>query len=215
MNLPNALTTLRIALAPVTALLLLQPGADSRLIAMGVFLVAAFSDLADGALARRRGEITDFGKLWDPIADKLLLVATLIPFYVITRGDPQLARIPLFGSIGLWILLIFFGREIVVTWLRTRAARRGTVIAARRSGKYKAFSQNVFIGSMILWLAYRSAVVAGEGTGPLGSGWDAFHGWFTSISLLVAILLTVFSFFVYLKAFHATARGAGGRGAGG
>ena len=209
MNLPNALTTLRIVLAPVTALLLLQPGADSRLIAMGVFLVAALSDLADGALARRRGEITDFGKLWDPIADKLLLVATLIPFYVITQGDPQLARIPLFGNIGLWILMVFFGREIVVTWLRTRAAQRGTVLAARRSGKYKAFAQNVFIGSMILWLAYRSAVVSGERSVPLGPGWDAFHGWFTSISLLIAILLTVFSFFVYLRAFRSPVRGAG------
>jgi CDP-diacylglycerol--glycerol-3-phosphate 3-phosphatidyltransferase len=209
-NLPNALTTLRIALAPVTALLLLQPGAASRLVAMAVFLIAALSDLADGALARRRGEITDFGKLWDPIADKLLLVATLIPFYVITRGDPQLARIPLFGNIGLWILVIFFGREIVVTWLRTRAAQRGTVIAARRSGKYKAFAQNVFIGSMILWLAYRSAVVSGQGPVPPGPGWNAFHGWFTSISLFVAILLTVFSFFVYLRAFRAPARGAGG-----
>lgn len=209
MNLPNALTTLRIALAPVTALLLLQPDSGSRLIAMGVFLVAALSDLADGALARRRGEITDFGKLWDPIADKLLLVATLIPFYMITQGDPQLARIPVFGNIGLWILLIFFGREIVVTWLRTRAARRGMVIAARRSGKYKAFAQNVFIGSMILWLAYRSAVVSGESTAPFGAGWDAFHGWFTSLSLTIAILLTVFSFFVYLQAFRTPASGAG------
>lgn len=209
MNLPNALTTLRIALAPVTALLLLQPDARSRLIAMGVFLVAAFSDLADGALARRRGEVTDFGKLWDPIADKLLLVATLIPFYVVTQGDPRLARIPLFGNIGLWILLIFFGREIVVTWLRTRAASRGMVVAARRSGKYKAFAQNVFIGSMILWLAYRSALAAGEQAVPLGAGWDAFHGWFTSISLAIAILLTVFSFFVYLRAFRAPAGGAG------
>lgn len=210
MNLPNALTTLRIVLAPVAALLLLQPDARSRLIAMGVFLVAAFSDLADGALARRRGEITDFGKLWDPIADKLLLVATLIPFYVITQGDPRLARIPLFGNIGLWILAIFFGREIVVTWMRTRAAQRGTVVAARRSGKYKTFAQNVFIGSMILWLAYRSAVTSGEGSAPLGPGWDAFHGWFTSVSLLIAILLTVYSFFVYLNAFRAPARGSGG-----
>lgn len=209
MNLPNSLTTLRIALAPVTALLLLQPGAETRLIAMGVFLVAALSDLADGALARRRGEVTDFGKLWDPIADKLLLVATLIPFYVITQGNPQLARIPVFGNIGLWILLIFFGREIVVTWLRTRAASRGIVIAARRSGKYKAFAQNVFIGSMILWLAYRSAVASGEATAPLGAGWNAFHGWFTSISLLIAILLTVFSFFVYVQAFRTPAHGAG------
>lgn len=208
MNLPNALTTLRVLLAPVTALLLLEPSTGSRLLAMGVFLVAAFSDLADGAIARQRGEITDFGKLVDPIADKLLLVATLIPFYVVTQADPELGRIPLFGAIGLWVLIVFFGREIVITWLRTRAARRGTVVAARRSGKYKAFAQNVFIGSMILWLAYRTAVVTG-GDQPLGSGWEAFHGWFTTVSLAVAIFLTVYSFFVYLSAFRAPSGGAG------
>ena len=208
MNLPNAITTLRIVLAPVIAILLFQPSVGSRLVAMGVFLVAALSDLVDGALARQRGEITDFGKLVDPIADKLLLVATLVPFYVLTRGDPSLGRLPVFGAIGLWVLVVFFGREVIVTWLRTRAARRGVVVPALRSGKYKAFAQNVFIGSMILWLAYRTAVLS-SGELPLGSGWDAFHGWFTAVSLAVAILLTVYSFFVYVKAFRAPEAGAG------
>ena len=201
MNLPNAITTLRIVLAPVTAVLLLQPGARSRLVAMAVFLVAALSDLADGALARQRGEITDFGKLVDPIADKLLLAATLIPFYLLTRADPGLGEIPLYGTIGLWILFVFFGREIAITWLRTRAARRGIVVPAQKSGKYKAFAQNIFIGSMILWLAYRATVLAGDGSLPLGEGWDLFHGWFTAVSLTVALLLTIYSFFVYLRAF--------------
>lgn len=209
MNLPNAITTLRIVLAPVTAIFLMEPSADSRLVAMAIFLVAALSDLVDGALARQRGEITDFGKLVDPIADKLLLVATLVPFYLLTKADPELGDLPLFGAIGLWVLIVFFGREIVVTWMRTRAARRGTVVAARRSGKYKAFAQNVFIGSMILWLAYRTDVEARGGALPFGAGWDAFHGWFTAISLAVAITLTVYSFFVYVRAFRASSTGAG------
>lgn len=209
MNLPNAITTLRIVLAPVTALLLFQPSAGSRLLAMGVFLVAALSDLVDGALARQRGEITDFGKLVDPIADKLLLVATLLPFYFLTQADPELGQLPLFGGIGLWVLVVFFGREIAVTWLRTRAARRGTVVPAQKAGKYKAFSQNVFIGAMILWLAYRSAVAAGDDVSSLGSGWDSFHGWFTTISLIVALGLTVYSFFVYLRAFRPPAEQLG------
>ena len=209
MNLPNAITTLRIVLAPVTAILLFQPSAGSRLLAMGVFLVAALSDLVDGALARQRGEITDFGKLVDPIADKFLLVATLLPFYFLTRSDPELGQLPLFGGIGLWVLVVFFGREIAVTWLRTRAARRGTVVPAQRAGKYKAFSQNVFIGSMILWLAYRSAVLAGDEPASLGTGWEAFHGWFTTMSLIVALGLTVYSFFVYLRAFRLPAEQRG------
>lgn len=209
MNLPNAITTLRIVLAPVTAIFLMEPSASSRLVAMAIFLVAALSDLVDGALARQRGEITDFGKLVDPIADKLLLVATLVPFYLLTKADPELGGLPLFGAVGLWVLIVFFGREIVVTWMRTRAARRGTVVAARRSGKYKAFAQNVFIGSMILWLAYRTDVEARGGALPFGAGWNAFHGWFTTISLAVAIGLTVFSFFVYLRAFRAASTGPG------
>lgn len=209
MNLPNAITTLRIVLAPVTAILLMQPSSSSRLLAMGVFLVAALSDLVDGALARQRGEITDFGKLVDPIADKLLLVATLVPFYLLTSSDPELGQIPLFGAIGLWVLAVFFGREIVVTWLRTRAARRGRVVGARRAGKYKAFAQNVFIGSMILWLAYRTDVEASGGALRFGATWDTFHGWFTTVSLAVAIGLTVYSFFVYLQAFRAPSAGAG------
>lgn len=202
MNLPNAITTLRIALAPVAALLILQPTTRSRLLAMGVFLVAALSDLADGALARQRGEITDFGKLVDPAADKLLLAATMIPFYLLAQAEPTLGRIPLFGAFGMWLLVIFFGREIVVTWLRTMAARRGSVFPAMRSGKYKAFAQNVFIGSMILWLAYRTDVVANGGQLRFGQGWDEFHGWFTTVSLAVAIALTVYSFFVYVRAFR-------------
>lgn len=210
MNLPNAITVFRIVLAPVTTYLILQPETWSRLLAMLVFLVAALSDLADGALARKRGEITDFGKLVDPIADKLLLVATLVPFYLLARENPDLGRMPLFGTIGLWVLIVFFGREIVVTWLRTRAARRGTVVPAMRSGKYKAFSQNVFIGSMILWLAYRTDVLADGGPERFGAWWPGFHGWFTTISLAVALAFTVYSFVVYVAAFRGLAAGPTG-----
>jgi CDP-diacylglycerol--glycerol-3-phosphate 3-phosphatidyltransferase len=204
-NLPNAITVFRIVLAPVATYLILQPDASSRLLAMLVFLVAALSDLVDGALARRRGEITNFGKLVDPIADKLLLVATVVPFYLIARENPDLGRMPIFGALGLWVLVVFFGREIVVTWLRTRAARRGTVVPAMQSGKYKAFSQNVFIGSMILWLAYRTDALTNGGAQRFGAWWDGFHGWFTTISLAVALGFTIYSFVVYVAAFRGLA----------
>lgn len=209
MNLPNAITTLRILLAPLTTILLMRDGPGSRLLAMTVFLVAALSDLADGELARRRGEITNFGKLVDPIADKLLLVATVVPFYLLTRSNPELGGLPLFGGIAWWVLLVFFGREIAVTWMRTRAARRGVVVPAQKSGKYKAFAQNVFIGAMILWLAYRAEILATGERYPLGEAWDAFHGGFTSLSLAVALGLTVYSFVVYARLFR-TARAQAG-----
>lgn len=202
MNLPNAITTVRIVLAPIAALLLLQPETSSRLLAMLVFLVAALSDLADGAIARQRGEVTDFGKLVDPIADKLLLVATLVPFYFLTSARPELGRLPVFGGISAWILVVIFGRELAVTWMRTRAARKGVVMPARRSGKYKAFAQNVFVGSMILWLAYRTEVLSAGWTGSLNSFWEGFHGWFTAGALIAALGLTVYSLVVYVAAFR-------------
>jgi CDP-diacylglycerol--glycerol-3-phosphate 3-phosphatidyltransferase len=201
-NLPNAITTLRVLLAPVVTVLLFESSASVRLIAFGVFLIAALSDLVDGAIARRRGEITDFGKLVDPLADKLLLVATVIPFYLLTLRVPALGELPLFGGIGLWVLAVFFGRELLITWLRTAAARRGIVVPATTLGKRKALAQNVFIGSMILWLSYRTAVLQKGWTGPFNDFWAGLHGWFTSTSLILALGLTVVSLVVYVAAFR-------------
>jgi CDP-diacylglycerol--glycerol-3-phosphate 3-phosphatidyltransferase len=206
-NFPNALTTMRVILAPLVAALLLQPNASARLVAFIVYVVAAVSDLVDGELARRRGEVTDFGKLVDPIADKLLLVATLIPFWVITRNQPELGGLPIFGGVPLWVLLVFFGREFLITLLRTRAARSGTVVPAMPIGKYKATAQSVFSGSMILWLALRTAAIQNGWSGGTYRAWETFHGWFTSIMLIVALILTVVSLFVYLRAFRRIEKG--------
>jgi CDP-diacylglycerol--glycerol-3-phosphate 3-phosphatidyltransferase len=206
-NFPNALTTMRVILAPLVAALLLQPNASARLVAFIVYVVAAVSDLVDGELARRRGEVTDFGKLVDPIADKLLLVATLIPFWIITRNQPELGGLPIFGGVPLWVLLVFFGREFLITLLRTRAARSGTVVPAMPIGKYKATAQSVFSGSMILWLALRTAAIQNGWSGGTYRAWETFHGWFTSIMLIVALILTVVSLFVYLRAFRRIEKG--------
>jgi CDP-diacylglycerol--glycerol-3-phosphate 3-phosphatidyltransferase len=201
-NLPNAITTLRVLLAPVVTVLLFESTPVARLAAFGVFLIAALSDLVDGALARRRGEVTDFGKLVDPLADKLLLVATLIPFFLLTARHPELGGLPVFGGISLWVLAIFFGRELLITWLRTAAARRGVVVPANTAGKLKALAQSVFIGSMILWIAYRTAAAEYRWTGSFDRFWFGLHGWFTSIALAVALLLTILSLGVYLVTFR-------------
>lgn len=216
-NLPNAITTFRVLLTPVVAILILQPSASSRLLGGIVFVVAAVSDLVDGAIARHRGQITDFGQLVDPIADKLLLVATLVPFWWLTWRHPELGRIPLFGGIGLWVLAVFFGREILVTWLRTRAARQGVVVPARTIGKRKALAQSVFSGSMIVWLAFRTGAVEQGWSGGLFRFWTWLNGWFTTVSLVAALALTVISLVVYLNAFRAlggegSARGPGSAG---
>jgi CDP-diacylglycerol--glycerol-3-phosphate 3-phosphatidyltransferase len=201
-NLPNALTTMRLLLAPLVAALLLQPRASARLVAGIVYVVAAVSDLIDGEIARRRGEITDFGKLVDPMADKLLLAATLVPFWIVTKNHPELGGLPIFGGISLWILLVFFGREILVTVLRTRAARNGTVVPSMPIGKYKAAAQSVFSGSMIAWLALRTAAIEEGWSGDTYRAWESFHGWFTTVMLILALVLTVVSLFVYLRAFR-------------
>ncbi len=201
-NLPNAITALRVVLAPVVAYLLFQPNVKLRVIGFVVFLIAALSDLWDGHLARTREQVTDFGKLVDPIADKLLVAATLIPFFLLTRADPELGHLPLYDVIPLWVLVVLFGREIVVTWLRTVAARRGLVVPAAVSGKRKALAQNVFIGAMILWLAWRTAQIEGGWDGALSRFWSSFHGWFTAIALSVALILTVVSLVIYLRKFR-------------
>ncbi|MEE9208045.1 MAG: CDP-alcohol phosphatidyltransferase family protein [Gemmatimonadota bacterium] len=202
MNLPNAITTLRVALVPLVAWLLFQPSTTLRLLSFVVFLAAALSDLADGSLARSRGEITTVGKLIDPIADKLLLAVTLIAFHILTRGDPSLAGLPVFDGIAAWVLIVFIGREAIVTVLRAAAAHKGVVVGAGPSGKRKALAQNIFLGAMILWIAYRTAAVANNWTGTLNGSWSAFHGWFTTISLFAALALTVYSLAVYLALFR-------------
>lgn len=197
-NLPNAITTLRVVLAPLLAYLLLESGTTARAAALAVFLVAAVSDLWDGYLARRRREITDYGKLVDPVADKLLLAAALIPLYVLTRREPELAGLPVYGSVPLWAVLVLLGREFLITVLRSEAARRGRIVAALRSGKYKAFVQNLFLGGGMLWVTLRTAGLPATWSTAPGV---VLVGWFTAISLTGAILLTLGSLLEYLVAF--------------
>lgn len=203
-NVPNAITTLRLLLTPVLFYLLLQAGTGAKVAGMIVFGVAAVSDLWDGYLARRHGQITDFGKLMDPLADKLLLASALVPLYLLTRDSELMAEVPLYDSVALWIVIVFLGREVLITVLRTVAARRGQVVEARKVGKYKAFLQNLFIGAAILWVA-----LAGGEQGVLeetGAAWATFHGWFITVSLTVALLLTVYSLVVYLAGFSGLLR---------
>src|SRR5664280_1434551 len=145
MNVPNALTLLRIFFVPVLVALLvqekmqLQLGAwslSNELVALGVFLVAAFTDLLDGYLARRWNQITTVGMLLDPIADKLLISASLIALV-------QVHRVP-----G-WMAVLIIGREFAVSGLRSIAAAEGYMIRASDLGKTKMFCQVVAISVML------------------------------------------------------------------
>ena len=137
LNIPNALTTLRLVAVPVLIWLMATDTRDARAWATVVFLVAAFTDLMDGAIARKRGEITSFGKLADPIADKSLIGAALI-------------GLSLLDDLAWWITIVILVRELGVTLLRMWVIKHG-VIPASRGGKAKTLAQVIAI-SMYLYV---------------------------------------------------------------
>jgi CDP-diacylglycerol--glycerol-3-phosphate 3-phosphatidyltransferase len=124
MNTPNKLTLVRIFLIPVFLILLYVEFPGHKYVALGVFLVASLTDALDGHLARSRGQVTDFGKFMDPLADKLLVIAAML-YFVEQWQMPA------------WVLLLVVAREFAVTALRLVAVDKGRVIAAGVAGKVK------------------------------------------------------------------------------
>jgi CDP-diacylglycerol--glycerol-3-phosphate 3-phosphatidyltransferase len=127
-NLPNVLTMLRILLVPVLVVALLDETANGDLLAAIVFGIASLTDAMDGYLARTRNAITTFGKLMDPIADKLLVIAALVALV-------SLHRLPA------WVAMVIIARELTVTVTRMQANQQGVVIAASWWGKAKTIVQ--------------------------------------------------------------------------
>jgi CDP-diacylglycerol--glycerol-3-phosphate 3-phosphatidyltransferase len=149
-NLPNALTLLRIFLVPVLVTLLLTRTANSLFLGMAVFGVAVLTDYFDGFFARRRNQVTRLGILLDPIADKLLTTAAFIALV-------ELDAVPA------WMVMIIIGREFAVTGLRNVAAGRGVLIPASALGKGKMVSQVVAIFLLLFatrWPAVRGLALA-------------------------------------------------------
>jgi CDP-diacylglycerol--glycerol-3-phosphate 3-phosphatidyltransferase len=136
LNIANGLTALRLGLVPVFVALLLAGGPGWRIAAFAVFVVASFTDLLDGRIARQRGLITDFGKIADPIADKALTGAALVTL------SAQ-------GALAWWVTGVILTREVAVTGLRFWVIRRG-VIAASRGGKAKTLLQVIAITLFVL-----------------------------------------------------------------
>jgi CDP-diacylglycerol--glycerol-3-phosphate 3-phosphatidyltransferase len=148
-NIANALTLLRLLLVPVFAVALLQQGGRDttwRVIACGIFVLASMTDRLDGDLARRRGLVTEVGKLADPIADKALTGTALV-------GLSALDLLPW------WVTIVVLVREVGVTLLRFWVIRHG-VIPASRGGKIKTLLQSVAIGLYLLPLQDALATVA-------------------------------------------------------
>ncbi|MFE0459750.1 CDP-diacylglycerol--glycerol-3-phosphate 3-phosphatidyltransferase [Kitasatospora sp. NPDC058965] len=153
-NLANMLTMLRLALVPVFVALLFADGGHNpkwRAVAWAAFAIAMITDLFDGEIARRRGLVTDFGKIADPIADKAIMGAALIGLSVL-------------GDLPWWITVVILARELGITLLRFWVIRY-SVIPASRGGKLKTLTQGIAVGMYVLpltgWLATGRAVLMG------------------------------------------------------
>jgi len=140
LNLPNSITLLRILLIPVFVWLYLEPTPDRALWAGLVFAAAAFTDFLDGYLARRSGQITNLGKLLDPVADKLLVASGLILLVQVQQ-------------VAVWLAIVMIARELIVTGARAVAAKEGFIVPADSLGKFKVIGQ---IGG-ILCLIFQAA----------------------------------------------------------
>jgi CDP-diacylglycerol--glycerol-3-phosphate 3-phosphatidyltransferase len=202
-TLPNIITVARIVMCPVIYWLAMSPGAGARFGAFLLFVVAGLSDIWDGYLARRYDLITDIGKLLDPIADKLLLLVTFVPFYLISHRGNAIDLLPWpWGELPLWVMIVVLGRELFITVFRQYAVRRGVVIAAGKSGKHKALIQSLFVGGLLLLYPLRLVAESRGWEGGFWGFWSAFHGAWVSVTLAVAIVLTVYSMFDYLWSYR-------------
>lgn len=137
MNLPNALTSLRILVIPLLLVFLSADFRHHEWAAFGVFMFATLTDTVDGVLARRTNTITTLGQLLDPIADKLLMTAAFVSLV----GT---------GQVPAWMAVVIIGREIAVTGFRAIAASKGVVIAASWPGKIKMQLETATIALLIL-----------------------------------------------------------------
>ena len=178
-NLPNALTVLRLVLVPVFIVLGLQQSWSALWAAFVVFAVAAITDRFDGELARSWGQITDFGRIADPIADKAL---TLCGFGLLSYQ----------GYLPWWLTILIAVRELGITAMRAFFLRRGVVVSANQAGKLKTFMQMVALGTLLIpWAHFTALNEANE-------WWVVLLIRLGQIFAGVALALTLYSGFMYV-----------------
>ena len=191
-NLPNALTVLRLVLVPIFVVLGLQSQSWSALwAAFVVFAVAAITDRFDGELARSWEQITDFGRIADPIADKAL---TLGGFGLLSYQ----------GFLPWWLTILIAVRELGITAMRAFFLRRGVVVSANQAGKMKTFMQMVALGTLLIPWAYFTVM------NEANEGWVVLVIRLGQIFAGVALALTLYSGFMYVVEGVRLMRGADG-----
>ena len=189
MNLPNKLTLFRIILVPIMVIISFFniPGSFLEIsttmwILEIIFIIASITDKLDGHLARKNNQITNFGKFLDPIADKILVVATMIMFVE-------------FGKLPAWIPIIVLAREFMVSGYRLVAVEKGgIVIAASIWGKLKTVTQMIAIIFAFIDKNAFAECFTGEFTGI-----DYFLNLFVTIMMIIQVIATIFSGIDYMK----------------
>jgi CDP-diacylglycerol---glycerol-3-phosphate 3-phosphatidyltransferase len=215
MNLPNALTVGRIVAAPFIGVLPFFPSSVVRFSAFALFVLAAATDYVDGHLARTSNSVTDTGRLLDPLADKLLLFATLIPMSILMAGRanwlaPLLDRsgeashfaftTPV-GSVPLpwWVVLIIVSREVFMMIFRRAAARRGHVISAIGPAKWKTAFQSVWVGSAFFWFGAYTLASERAWDSTAWHAFEVFNGTVGALAMVTAVVLTLYSLSLYMR----------------
>ena len=185
----NLVTFARIILVVITLILMVMAGPFGtgnptlRWVAAVLFIVAASTDKLDGWLARRNNQVTELGKLMDPIADKLLMCAVMIVMSI-------------FGELAWWITALFLVREIGITVMRLAIVDGGgKVIAAAWPGKLKTVFQSIGLSMIMvpLWTLGFSSLEAGR------SGWYGWYLWLSLIVVIVALVMCLYSGYLYVK----------------
>lgn len=183
-NVPNVLSLGRAVLGLPIVWLVTHGGAEAWLAAIAVMAVAEISDALDGILARRSGQVSDFGKVIDPMADSLYRALVFLAFLAA-------------GWMSVWLVAIVFARDIVVAYVRTLSQQVGVTMSARRSGKIKAavqaFAQFATVG------LYAAADL----------GWDGPAAGISTALLIAAAAMTAYSGYDYVRGFLAVARRGG------
>jgi CDP-diacylglycerol--glycerol-3-phosphate 3-phosphatidyltransferase len=187
MNLPNKLTVSRFVLTALFLWALFSPFRYNDTLALIFFNLAGFTDFLDGCIARSRGLITNFGKLMDPLADKILVCSAFIALVESTHLN---ANAPV--KVAAWMVIIVVGRELTITGLRLLAASKNIVLAAERFGKHKTISQIVAINALLILDA------CNEWPERLQKNFQSWVPLFAEIALWLSIVLTAASGAIYL-----------------
>lgn len=182
MNVANRITMLRILLTFVFMFFLFVNGLWAKVISLAIFIIAALSDFFDGMIAQKNNMVTDFGRLMDPIADKILVLAAFAAFV-----QMQL--------IEAWMFVIIVSREILITSLRLFALNKGKVLSAAKAGKHKTVSQMAVIFIILGFIVFKEVMLTFFTWNP---SWEKFFRQGISLLMLFTVGLTLYSGLSYL-----------------